>query len=253
MSAATDAVADTRAAGRSAGTDRRRNTRAQAAPRTTAPSSDIRIGAEPRVDLLPPEIRTARKREQIVRRMVVGLVAVVALVVAGVIGANALALAASVALTAEQARGADIIQQQQKFASLRAMQSELALVKAAQAVGGATDIDWGTRGTELIGSLPEGSVITNVSIDAATPVAPYQQSTVPGAAPRVASATVTITAPDLAAVSRWLSTLGSLPDVVDTSAGAVKVQQGGTYQATATIHYGVSAWDGKYLPKAKGK
>jgi hypothetical protein len=252
MSAATEAVAGTRAAARSSGTDRRKKTNEEPVPRATPPS-DLRIGAEPRVDLLPPEIRATRRHEQIVRRMVVGFVVAVAVVIAGVLGANALALTASVALTAEQARGTDIVQQQQKYASLRAMQAELLLVKAAQAVGGATDIDWGARGTELVESLPAGSQITNISVDAATPIAPYQQSTVPGAQPRVASATVTITAPDLPAVGTWLSTLGSLPDVVDTSAGAVKIQKDGSYQATATIHYGVGAWDGKYLPKAKGK
>lgn len=252
MSAATEAATGAKAAELAAVTEGRRKRSTAATPRTMPPS-DLRVGAEPRVDLLPPEIRSARRHEQTVRRMVVGLIVAVAVVIAGVVGANALALAASVALTAEQARGTSIVQQQQKYASLRATQSELALVKAAQAVGGATDIDWGARGTELIESLPVGSQITNISIDAATPMTPYQQSTVAGAAPRVAAATVTVTAPDLPAISRWLSTLGSLPDVVDTEAGAVKIQKDGSYQAVATIHYGVGVWDGKYLPKAKDK
>jgi len=253
MSAATEAVSGTRTSGPSARADRRKDAKPAPAPRTAQAPADIVIGADPRVDLLPAEIRTTRRHEQIVRRMMVGLVVAVAVVLVAVLGANALSLAAGVALTAEQARGTELIQQQQKYAPLRAAQSELALVKAAQAVGGATDIDWGARGRDLIGSLPAGSLITNVSIDAATPITVYQQSTVVGAVPRVASATVTITAPNLAAVSQWLSALGFLPDVVDTSGGAVKIEQGGTYQAIATIHYGVGAWDGTYLPKAKGE
>lgn len=253
MSAATEAVTGTRTSGPSTGADRRKKAKAAPTPRIAPPPTDIAIGADPRVDLLPVEIRTARRHEQIVRRMMVGLVVTVAVVLVAVVGANALSLAAGVALAAEQTRGAEILQQQQKYASLRATQSELALVKAAQAVGGATDIDWGARGRDLIESLPAGSLITNVSIDAATPVTVYEQSTVPGAASRVASATVTITAPNLAAVSLWLSTLGSLPDVVDTAGGAVKIEENGSYQAVATIHYGVGAWDGAYVSQAKGK
>lgn len=255
MSAATEAAAAATAGGRagrgSAATARTKKVKAQPTPKPTA--VDIRIGSEPRVDLLPAEIRTARKHEQIVRRMVVGLIGAVAVVALAVVGANALAFSAGFSLGLEQARGTQILQAQGKYNSLRATQSELALVKAAQAVGGATEIDWNARGTELIGALPPGTSITNVTIDSATPVTVYQQSTVPGATPRVASATVTISAPSLPAVSRWLSTIGALPDVVETDAGAVTLQSGGAYQAIATIRYGISAWDGTYLPKTGSK
>ncbi|MGH1549447.1 hypothetical protein ACRAWB_09850 [Leifsonia poae] len=254
MSAATEAAAAATGArsGRgSAGAARTKKAKAQPTPKPTA--VDIRIGSEPRVDLLPTEIRTARKHEQIVRRMIVGLIAAVAVVAVAVVGANALAFSAGFSLGLEQSRGTRILQAQGKFNSLRATQSELALVKAAQAVGGATEIDWNARGTELIGALPPGTSITNVTIDSATPVTLYQQSTVPGATPRVGSATVTIAAPSLPAVSQWLSTIGTLPDVVETDAGAVTLQSGGSYQAIATIRYGVSAWDGKYLPKTGSK
>ncbi|MGO4534646.1 hypothetical protein [Leifsonia sp. 2MCAF36] len=253
MSAASEAITGTRQAARSVDAEGGSKAKKAATFRPSGAADDIRTGLEPRVDLLPAEIRTSRKHEQIVRRMVFGLVAVVAVTLLAVLGANALALTAGAALVAEQAHGTQLIQQQQKYVSLRTTQSELALVKAAQAVGGATHIDWGTRGAELIGTLPTGSTILNVSINAATPVAPYQQSTVPGVVPQVASATVTIAAPDLASVTRWLSTIGGMRDVTDTAAGAVTIQSGGTYQATATIYYGVGAWDNRYLTPAKGK
>ncbi|MEV8212775.1 hypothetical protein [Leifsonia sp. NPDC077715] len=254
MSAATEAAAAaTTGARASRGSAAARTKKAKAQPTPKPTAVDIRIGAEPRVDLLPAEIRTARKHEQIVRRMIVGLIGAVAVVAVAVIGANALAFSAGFSLGLEQARGTQILQAQGKYNSLRATQSELALVKAAQAVGGATEIDWNTRGTDLIGALPPGAAITNVTIDSATPVTLYQQSTVPGATPRVASATVTITAPSLPVVSQWLDTIGSLPDVVETDAGAVTLQSEGSYKAIATIRYGVSAWDGKYLPKSGSK
>ena len=253
MSAATEAIAATRQSGRAARTEGAKKAKAQRAPRASSSPDDIRIGAEPRVDLLPAEIRTTRKQEQIVRRMAVGLVVTVAVVIVAVLGGNALALTAGVARTAEQARGQQLLVEQQKYTSLRATQAELALVKAAQAVGGSTDIEWSKLGTALINSLPAGASITNVSIEAATPVTPYQQSLIPGAPVQVASATVTISAPNLEAVSTWLSAIGSMPNVVDTSAGAVTIQSGGAYQAIATIHYGETAWDGTYLPKTEGK
>lgn len=253
MSAATETIPATRQSGRASRAGTAKKAKEQKAPRTSSAADDIRIGMEPRVDLLPTEIRTTRKQEQIVRRMVVGLVVTVAVVIVAVLGGNALALTAGVARTAEQAHGQQLLVEQQKYTSLRATQSELALVQAARAVGGSTDIDWSRLGTALINSLPPGAAITNVSIDSATPLTPYQQSLVPGAPVQVASAIVTISAPNLETVSTWLSTIGSMPDVVDTSAGAVTIQSGGAYQAIATIHYGVTAWDGTYLPKAEGK
>jgi hypothetical protein len=253
MSAASDAIAGTRSTGRTAGGEAAKTTVKQAkAPRSHTPALDIRVGAEPRVDLLPAEIRTTRKHEQIVRRMLVGLVVTVAVVIAAVLGASVVAVTAQSAANAEQARGTELLQQQAKYQPLRQAQSEAALIKAARAVGGSTDIDWSALGTSLITSLPVGATITNVEVSAASPVAPYQQSLVPGAPAQVATATVTISAPNLTAVRQWLSALSSLPNVVDTAAGAITVQATG-YQAIATVSYGVKAWDGKYLPTTGGK
>jgi len=253
MSAASDAISATRTTGRVSGVEtEKRTTRQAKTPRQQAPVADIRVGAEPRVDLLPGEIRTTRKHEQIVRRMVVGLVVTVAVVIAAVLGASMVAVTAQNAAEAEQARGNALLQQQGKFQPLRQAQSEAALIKAAQAVGGSTDIDWSALGTSLLTSLPAGAAITNVQIGAASPVAPYQQSLVPGAPTQVATATVTITAPDLPTVTRWLSTLSGLPNVVDTTTGAITVQPTG-YQAIATVSYGPKAWDNKYLPSTGGK
>lgn len=253
MSAASDAIAAARTNGRAAGGEAAKRTVKQAkTPRSQPPAVDIRVGAEPRVDLLPVEIRTTRRHEQIVRRMLLGLVVTVAVVIAAVLGASLVAASAQSAAEAEQARGSELLQQQAKFQPLRQAQSDAALIKAGRAVGGSTDIDWSALGTSLITSLPAGTAITNIEVNAASPVAPYQQSLVPGAPPQVATATVTISAPDLAAVRQWLSTLSSLPNVVDTSAGAITVQSTG-YQAIATVSYGVKAWDGKYLPNAGGK
>jgi hypothetical protein len=252
MSAASDAIAATRTTGSNPGAEAAKKTAKPAkTPRQSLPAVDIRVGAEPRVDLLPAEIRTARKHEKIVRRMGVGLVVTVAVVIAAVLGAAAFAFTAQVAAAAEQGRSAELLQQQAQYAPLRAAQSEAVLLKAAQSVGGATDIDWSALGDSLLKSLPAGATITNVSIDAATPLAPYQQSLVPGTPTRVATATVTISAPDLTAVTQWLSTIGGLPNVVDASAGAITVQSTG-YHAIATLHYGVKAWDGRYLPKTGG-
>ncbi|MEY9851710.1 hypothetical protein ABH923_001388 [Leifsonia sp. EB41] len=252
MSAASDAIAATRT-GTKRGTEvANKPAKPAKMPRQSLPAVDIRVGAEPRVDLLPTEIRTARKHEKLVRRMGMGLVVTVAVVIAAVLGAAAFAFTAQVAATAEQGRSSALLKQQAQYAPLRAAQSEAALLKAGQSVGGATDIDWSAVGDSLLKSLPAGTTITDVSIDAASPLTPYQQSLVPGTPTRVATATVTISAPDLTTVTQWLSTIGGLPNVVDASAGAITAESTG-YKAIATLHYGVTAWDGRYLPTTGGK
>ena len=81
MSAASDAIAATRTTGSNPGAEAAKKTAKPAkTPRQSLPAVDIRVGAEPRVDLLPAEIRTARKHEKIVRRMGVGLALCCALI-----------------------------------------------------------------------------------------------------------------------------------------------------------------------------
>jgi Tfp pilus assembly protein PilN len=214
-----------------------------------SPRGAIVVGVEPRVDLLPPEVRASRKRDALVRRLVVTLVIVIALMIAAVGGSAFFAIQSQQALAAEQAKTLELAQQQQKYGVVKQVQSQIGLTEAAQQVGASTEIDWNQFLAKAKATLPQGVTLTGISIDSASPLAPYQQSTIPLQGTRVAAVTLDVTSATLPDLPTWLRALAKLPGVADTAPGAVTLSEGGAYTATATIHLNESAYDNRFNTK----
>ncbi len=213
------------------------------------PRGPLLVGIEPRVDLLPPEVRASRKRDALVRRLLVTLVVVIVLIIAAIGGSALLALQSQQALAAAQARTLELAQQQQKYSVVKQVQSQIQLTQAAQQVGASTEIDWNLFLAKAKATLPAGVTLTGISIDSASPLAPYQQSTVPLQGTRVAAVTLNVTSATLPDLPLWLRALAKLPGVADTAPGTVTLSEGGTYTATATIHLNESAYDNRFNTK----
>ncbi len=212
----------------------------------------VLIGAEPRVDLLPPEVRASRKRDALARKLVVFLVVVVVVVIAAVAGATFFALQSQQSLAAEQAKTQSLLVQQQKYGVVKDLQTQIQLTQAGQQIGASTEIDWNAFLNKVKATIPANVALTGVTLDAATPLVAYQQSTVPLQASRVATVTLNVTSKSLPDLPLWLSALATLPGVADTAPGAVTLASAGEYNATATIHLNESAFDGRFNTQ-KGK
>ncbi|NEN04498.1 hypothetical protein G3T36_01300 [Diaminobutyricibacter tongyongensis] len=213
------------------------------------PMGPLIVGIEPRVDLLPPEVRASRKRDALVRRLLVILVVVIVLILAAIGGSSLLAIQSQQALAAEQARTLELAQQQQKYGVVKQVQSQIQLTQAAEQVGASTEIDWNLFLAKAKATLPPGVTLTAISIDSASPLAPYQQSTVPLQGTRVAAVTLNVTSATLPDLPLWLRALAKLPGVADTAPGTVTLSEGGKYTATATIHLNESAFDNRFNTK----
>lgn len=212
----------------------------------------IVVGGAPRVDLLPTEVLVDRRQRGVVRRVWLGVVVLV-VATAGVV------LLASASAMQEQAHLADVrretdtlLLQQQQYRDVRTVETQSDLLRAAQAVGGSTEIDWQSTLQGVQDSLPAGVAITGVQIDSATPLEAYTQATGPLQGQRVATLTVDAASPTLPSVPSWLDAVRKLPGYVDANANSVTLDTStGVYTVDMTIHLDETVFDGKYALKGK--
>lgn len=208
---------------------------------------ELVIGGRPRVDLLPTEVLADRRSKRIVRRMWAGVLLVVVVVGIGAAAASLYAGQANDDLTDAQNQTLSLLQQQAQYKDVREAESGTALREAAQAVGGATEIDWKAYLGSVQSSLPSGVAITGVAIDSASPLESYAQADAPLQGQRIATLTIDAESPTLPSVPQWLDSVKGLTGFVDATANSVTLDETtGTYTVNMTIHVDEQAYDGKY-------
>lgn len=205
------------------------------------------VGSEPRVDLLPTEVHTDRRERATARRAWLAVIVAV-LVVALACGAAFVHQADTAQSFADaQNETTALLQQQQRYAEVRAAENDTRLLEAAQSVGGSTEIDWASTLTELRSVLPAGVSITAITIQSADSTEAFAQSTVPMQGARVATLQMTIRSPSIPSVPDWAARLSQLRGYVDSTITTVALEQdSGQYSATIEAHLDEKAYDGKY-------
>lgn len=217
----------------------------------TMKSEILVIGGEPRVDLLPQAVRRERSARAARGRLGVAVIIVAALVVAGIGLASIRAMQAQSALTAAQDRAVSLLVQQRKYIQVRTVRQQMALIRAGQQVGAATEIDWRSYLTSVQNTLPADVTLKTVTVDSASPLAAYAQSTVPLQGARVATLSFTAESPSLPQVPAWLDALATLPGYTDASPGSVKREDSGTYTVDITMHINSDAFTKRFAAKGK--
>lgn len=212
----------------------------------TGPASGL-VGQEPRVDLLPVEVHVDRAERAVSRRAWLGVVVVAAVVGVGVGAATATELSASSDLAAAQGETTSLLAQQSKYAGVRTVESETALLGAARAVGGSTDIDWHAYLSDLARSLPAGVSITALTVTSTSPLSIVDQPSTPLEGARVATLQITVASDAIPSVPDWTEGLSHLRGYVDSSISSITKKDDGTaYTASIELHVDDKAWDGKF-------
>lgn len=210
------------------------------------------IGAEPRVDLLPPEVRAERRNARTRRGFGWGVLAVLLAVVLATGGAFSLNVLSQAKLLAARTETTSLLAQQQKYAPVREVQNQVALAQAAQQAGASTEIDWKAFLDQVGTAQPSGLVLTSVAVDSVSPTALYQQSTDPLQGPRIGTVTVVGASAALPNVPAWVAVLQKIPGVVDVVPGTVTLDEvNNVYKATVTIHVSDSLYTKRFEPKDK--
>ncbi len=225
------------------------------APRSQNPekrASPLVIGGVPRADLLPLEVLDGRRQRAVIRRAWIGVFVAAVVVAAGVGLATMDSMSAASSLRAAREEGTTLLQQQGQYSDVRKLEADIDTARAAQTVGGSTEIDWSAYLGNVQGSLPAGVSIVGVTIDSASPLEAYEQATTPLQGARVATLTFEADSPSLPSIPDWLDRLRSLPGFVDANANAVTLESSdGHYTVDMTVHVSEKAFDGKYTEVQK--
>jgi Tfp pilus assembly protein PilN len=189
-------------------------------------NSNMVIGGESRVDLLPQELRVKRKG-RVVRRRLGFLVILVAVIVVGISAlVRAQAVQAKFELSIEQGNTQSIVLEERKYVEVQNIQKQADTILAAQQVGTSTEINWKNYLNSVQATLPANVSLGSISIDSATPFAIYAQASAPLQGERIALAT--------------------LPGYADANPGTVNRNESGSYSVNITMHINEAAFAHRY-------
>lgn len=223
----------------------------RARPTPPPAGEDLRIGSDPRVDLLPPEVRSARRDARTRRGFVWGVLAVVLAVIIGIGAAFGFNVLAQTQLFAAQQRADQLLAGQQKYLPVRTIQNQVDVAEAAQQVGASTEIAWQPFIAAIGAVEPAGLKMNHITVDSASPIANFEQSTDPLQGPRVATLTIVTVSATLPDVPAWVSAVLKVDGVVDAVPGAVNLDETGIYTSSVTIHVDESLFTKRFQPKEK--
>ena len=217
------------------------------APQRATGKLGLVVGAEPRVDLLPPEVKAQQESHVMRRTLLLAVIAVILIAVAGSLGARVWAQQAADQQRSEQSRAATLLTQQRSFNDVVGTQSDIALAEAAQRVGDSTEVDWKSYLDQVQATLPADVTIKTIAVDSSSPTAAYAQPTAPLQGARVATITFSATSPDIPLVPEWLDALAKLPGYADATPGSVSYDQPtSTYTASVTMHVNSAVFDQRF-------
>jgi hypothetical protein len=225
-------------------------------PKPAKPTSwDVGGGFWPQVDLLPPEVRQARKLKSLRRSLLIGVVGVAVVVALGGVAAFVSAAAASNELAGVQKDTATLLAEQTKYAEVPRVLARISTAEADRQVGMSTEILWKPYLQALQAVTPAGVSYDDITVAASTPLAPGPASTNTLAAPsmgQIAFTTRSLTLPDM---SGWTDAISQVPGLGDPwfTTATLTDQNGAVYyKVTATVDINDTALAHRFVP-AKGK
>jgi len=211
-------------------------------------------GASPRADLLPPEVKLAKRAVGIRRNLVWGLAATLALTGGGYVFSTMQADASKARLAQATATTQELLAEQAKYYDVRDVMDTVNAVTAARAIGVSTEVEWKSFLSEVESSLPSGMRITAYSLATSTPVESLAQASVPLQGARVGTLIFTVVGPDLPHFEAWLDNLRSVTGYTDAFPGTVtRSEETGQYSGDITVHITPEAYSLRFaedLPAA---
>lgn len=214
-------------------------------------NTNVVVGGESKVDLLPQELKDKRKGKVLHRRLGFFVVLVAVLLTGASALVRAQAVQAKVDLSIEQSNAQSILLQQRKYGEVQKIQKEADTIQAAQQVGTSTEINWKNYLISVQATLPPNVTLDSVSIDSATPFASYAQASAPLQGERIATLSFTAISSTLPQVPQWLTALATLPGYSDANPGSVNRTETGTYSVNITMHINQAAFTNRFATAGK--
>lgn len=191
------------------------------------------LGAPPRADLLPPELK-AIERLRAQRRGLVGVALfAIALVAAGYVYALLNAQSAALNLAAADAQTQLLLDQKNEYVEVRQLADQVETIKFLRRAAVYQEIDWTAYLVTVQASLPAGTKLSSVS---AVLTDPSEIPSSPLLNPSVAQLTFTATTGTLPQVSAWVDSLSLLSGFADATPGEIARNDNGSYSVTIIMH-----------------
>ncbi len=210
--------------------------------------AEIVVGAEPRVNLMPPAEYVRRERDRTLRRWGWGLVAALAVVATVAAGSLTLTWTMNQQLTAEQQRTTGLVGElgsMRDISTAIRSQQELQTFRS-QAM--AADVSWVKLSSEVSGVLPQGVVLTGFDLAAGGVPAAGDAKTQVGLI-----GTLTLTSPVALEMAQVIRALRTVPGVSAADGTQLKAQDDakatGPYTYTVTVTFDQSVYTGRYAKK----
>lgn len=217
--------------------------------RAAKPIPGLTLGAEPRANLLPPEVLEHAKARRVRGFLVLIVVIAVVATAGGYAYASIQALSAQAGLSAAQTRTTELLQEKSSYAEVIAAADTLSLITSTQQQATSTEVIWGEFiFDELVAAVP-GQVLFVNRISATAPM-PWEAPLQPAGAlrlPRVTSFELRYTSPsppDAAALYRVFSSIDWVADIsVDLVEWSEETQN---YATTITINLNADALSARW-------
>jgi len=206
-------------------------------------------GRPPRADLLPPEIRAAKRGDRTRRALLFGVVIVAVLVSGGYGFAFFETVQTQSALSAEQERTIALLKQQTEYLPGRQVKQKIGSLESALQVGASTEINWQQYLALVEQSLPAGTTITVFAVDSISPLDETVTPTNPLQGQFVATITFTASSETLPDIEVWLRGLETLPGFADANPDNVSKSGSDPYVASITMHVTGKAYSGRFQPE----
>lgn len=213
--------------------------------------SDLVLGGDPRVELLPPEV-ALREKARGMRRLSIMVLVLVLLIVGGGYGVALYRTSTEQsALSAAKAETAQLAAAAQKYAKVTSVNELIANVNEARTLGASTEVMWARVIDAVQSTLPTGASIESVTMKGR---APWEAALVPAGplrAPLVATLSINIVSPTILNATTIVRSLVNVPGFADATPDSIS-EASDLFRTTITLNIDQKALSGRFAADAKG-
>ena len=205
------------------------------------------IGGEPRIDFLPLEIKQRKANRRARRSLVFLVIAVVAVCITGYVFSTGLAVASQAELDLARARTAQLLAEQGKYSEASSVAANRDTAINAAKVGSSTEILWKPYLNELVGTLPNDTQITALTVNSQSSLELAPVTAVLLEKPRVATIEFTASTKSLTRAGEILDRLEDLPGFADATVTAINYDEESGFIATVELNINAEAFERRLL------
>jgi hypothetical protein len=210
--------------------------------------TELMLGGEPRVNLLPPEV-AERAKARATRRLLALLVILSMVVVGGgVTAAYFYAVGAEARLVAAQERTQELLTEQLRYSDATRLANLVEATIETRALGTSTEIMWAEVIDQVTAFLPKDASITTLAAVGRAPWDPTLEPLGPLREPRVATLNIVVQSATILDGTALLRKLNSIEGFADASPDLVVVVEGGV-STTITFNIDTEALANRFPAK----